>query len=831
MEKEYTNSKRPGRKALFVGATARPASAPEIKSEDPGKEFAALILETIDKFCSGEKEARIQAENIPGEFTPAADSINGLLDTLASATPGTGEENSGELESLLKDLEEKLGSSEEELETAREEVSRLNDIIKQKEDEIPETPEADLKELENRYNSEIEELKQKILLKEEDNLKIAEEIRAELEEKYDAGTEELKQTIAQKEEKLQDAESGLKRAEEEKEQLFGRYEDRIKQQAQKTSGLEETNGRLLKEIEKLKSESGKIDELNKKISQKEDEKRALHARITQAEEDKKKLVRQSGEKIEQYTNRIAILEDENKKLSEKLNELSLKEKTEKEEIRAKIAEVEVLKQRSETIVQQNPMPILLMSAGFDIPVANSAYEDMSGISLHKITKMNARDFKILKQEGEGLGYAVKNKTRAKGEIEIEMPSGIHILEQYSIPILNNNKELKNILAVYKDITEIRRKDAEIEEIRQKEKEEAKILSESADIITEKMIGMTSGDLTVKAEIFEGDPLAVLKTNFNKSVEEFRDQISDINEKANILEGTSEELSTNSDDIARANENLALVSEESAEFLKDLMDRFEKINLSISDLSASIEEISSTSQEVTKQANQAAVEGKNAAEIGKEASEKMENVGKISQQSVTEINLLNQEMYKINEIIKLIRGIAEQTNMLALNAAIEAARAGEHGRGFAVVAGEVKNLAGESKEATQKIEQLISGIQQNSDKTVESMKHADEEIQAGITSVNQAVEALNNIARDIEVASRGITEISHATETQANDINACMRNIEEANALASGNLEKLEGMAAMAEEISATTEEVGSISHEMHDLSSNLQNTMKKFRMD
>lgn len=591
MEKEYNNSKRPGRKALFVGATARPASAPEIKSEDPGKEFTALVLETIDKFCSGEKEARIQAENIPGEYTPAADSINGLLDTLASAAPGTGEENSGELESLLKDLEEKLGSSEEELETAREEVSRLNDIIKQKEDEIPETPEADLKELEDRYNSEIEELKQKILLKEEESLKRAEEIRAELEEK------------------LQDAESGLKRAEEEKEQLSGRYEDRLKQQTQKASGLEETNGRLLKEIEKLKSESGKIDELNKKISQKEEEKRALHARITQAEEDKKKLVRQSGEKIEQYTNRIAILEDENKKLSEKLNELSLKEKTEKEEIRAKIAEVEVLKQRSETIVQQNPMPILLMNAGFDILVANSAYEEMSGISLHKITKMNARDFKILKQEGEGLGYAVKNKTRAKGEIEIEMPSGIHILEQYSIPILNNNKELKNILAVYNDITEIRRKDAEIEEIRQKEKEEAKILSESADIITEKMIGMTSGDLTVKAEIFKGDPLAVLKTNFNKSVEEFSNLISDINEKANILEGTSEELSTNSDDIARANENLALVSEESAEFLKDLMDRFEKINLSISDLSASIEEISSTSQEVTKQANQAAVEGK------------------------------------------------------------------------------------------------------------------------------------------------------------------------------------------------------------------------------
>jgi methyl-accepting chemotaxis protein len=864
MEKENTNPKRPGRKALFVGATTKSVpSAGEKKTDDSGKEFAGLILEIIDRYNSGDKEARIEVETTPEAYIPAADSINRLIDFLSSQAAESSIDISGEPEPLLKELNEKLSFSEEELEIARQEISRLNKIIKEKEEESPNYDEDNLKELEEKYNAETEELKQKIAQKEEEILRREDEIRKELEEKYNAETEELKQKIAQKkeeslrreeeiqkeledynagieelkqeivqkDEKLRDIGSEFSRAGEEKKRLTDQYEDKIKQYDRKLSGLEETNNRLSKDIDKYKTDSTRIEELTRTKAQKEEEIKSLHSAMNKAEEERKNLIRQSGEKIEQYTNRIALLEEENKKLSEINNELSLKEKTEQEDINAKIAEIETLKQRSETIVQQNPMPILLMKKNFDIIVANKAFEEMSGMSLQEISRMNARSFKVLKQEGKGLGYTLKNKERASGEVEIEMPSGIHILEQYSIPILNKNHEIANILAVYNNVTEIRRKNAEIEELRLKEKEEAELLSDSAEMITGKMVGMTSGDMTVSVEIFEDDPLAVLKTSFNKSVEEFRDLISSIKEKANIIEKTSEELSTNSDDIAKANENLALISEESAEFLRDLMERFEKINLSISDLSASIEEISSTSQEVTKQANQAALEGKNAAEIGKEASEKMENVGKISQQSVNDINLLNQEMYKINEIIKLIRGIAEQTNMLALNAAIEAARAGEHGRGFAVVAGEVKNLAGESKEATQKIELLISEIQNNSDITANSMKQADEEIQSGIKSVNMAVEALYNIARDIEVASRGISDISHATETQANEINAFMRSIEEANALTRGNLEKLEGMAAMAEEISATTEEVGSISHEMHDLSEDLQGTMKKFRMN
>ncbi len=84
----------------------------------------------------------------------------------------------------------------------------------------------------------------------------------------------------------------------------------------------------------------------------------------------------------------------------------------------------------------------------------------------------------------------------------------------------------------------------------------------------------------------------------------------------------------------------------------------------------------------------------------------------------EVEALTQASTAIGDVIKIISSIADQTNLLALNATIEAARAGEVGRGFAVVAGEVKDLARETAEATQRVSQQITGIQ-HSARTVSS----------------------------------------------------------------------------------------------------------------
>jgi putative methionine-R-sulfoxide reductase with GAF domain len=76
----------------------------------------------------------------------------------------------------------------------------------------------------------------------------------------------------------------------------------------------------------------------------------------------------------------------------------------------------------------------------------------------------------------------------------------------------------------------------------------------------------------------------------------------------------------------------------------------------------------------------------------------------------EVDSLSRASGAVGDVIRIISGIAKQTNLLALNATIEAARAGAVGKGFAVVAGEVKDLARETADATEKVADQIAAIQ-------------------------------------------------------------------------------------------------------------------------
>jgi len=127
----------------------------------------------------------------------------------------------------------------------------------------------------------------------------------------------------------------------------------------------------------------------------------------------------------------------------------------------------------------------------------------------------------------------------------------------------------------------------------------------------------------------------------------------------------------------------------------------------------------------------------------------------------EIGRLTEAAQEIGEVIHLIQKIAGQTNLLALNATIEAARAGEAGRGFAVVAGEVKSLAVQTAEATDKIVKQISAVQTSTGVAVEAirrnadrMQEIDQYTSAVAASLAEQNAATGEISRNVASAAEG-----------------------------------------------------------------------------
>jgi methyl-accepting chemotaxis protein len=162
-------------------------------------------------------------------------------------------------------------------------------------------------------------------------------------------------------------------------------------------------------------------------------------------------------------------------------------------------------------------------------------------------------------------------------------------------------------------------------------------------------------------------------------------------------------------------------------------------------------------------------------------------------SVDTVSQLESNMEKINAFLTAITEISEQTNLLALNAAIESARAGEAGKGFAVVADEVRRLAEGSKNTANEIHEVIEKIETNARKALEVVKNGGAAVENGSGIVSKA----NSTFQSIYDA---IGSINSNMEAEAE----MMGNVAKAF---NGINERIENIASVTEEHSATTEEM------------------------
>lgn len=195
------------------------------------------------------------------------------------------------------------------------------------------------------------------------------------------------------------------------------------------------------------------------------------------------------------------------------------------ELESKVAEYENVKMDQETrllslsllresIFGRNPMPLLMLDPSRKIVDVNEAFSRVSGISPDDLKLMGFEDFRIVSQKGGGISDALKFKRHNVSEITVELPSGIHTFEQYSIPIISRQGDVNSVLLILQDITAIEEEKQqlrdEIDGLKSRLAEEIEIKA-AVDQANKSLQAPTSEVPVVAANIIEKKELELLKS--------------------------------------------------------------------------------------------------------------------------------------------------------------------------------------------------------------------------------------------------------------------------------------------------------------------------------
>ncbi len=310
--------------------------------------------------------------------------------------------------------------------------------------------------------------------------------------------------------------------------------------------------------------------------------------------------------------------------------------------------------------------------------------------------------------------------------------------------------------------------------------------------------VAKGDLTIYTHLKRKDELGHLSFSFNQMTQSLKDVISLLIDASEEVQKTCGELSSSFQEIAASNtlnnqliSELAKISEDQSLNLGESSNLTSNIFSSLQDLAAEMTAAKDNSTRVLNNAKEGQNKIHNTIQMIHDRNENTQNI-------IYKMNELTVKSKEINEITDLIHQITDQTNLLALNASIEAARAGEAGRGFAVVAGEIRNLAKQSRNATERIDNLIKEVQSRIDHVSGVFESQVKDFNQGVKDADCTIKAFSQIVNDILVVDQNVEGINNQISSLTKTGEAIENNV--ANVAA-----QAQESAASAEEIAFSSE--------------------------
>ncbi len=307
------------------------------------------------------------------------------------------------------------------------------------------------------------------------------------------------------------------------------------------------------------------------------------------------------------------------------------------------------------------------------------------------------------------------------------------------------------------------------------------LSRSLKKVTRILELVSNGDLSQRISVTsnKNDEFNCLAININQACENLGKLVKGVQQSSTALASNANEMNSGLDKLVSSQHDIAGQTQVMASAT-------EEVNSTTQEVSRSLDIV----VEVSEQSSRSAKKG---ATIITSAIDSIEDIGKILGNAAGHIQALEDASAKVDSVMEIINGIAEQTNLLALNAAIEAARAGEQGRGFAVVADEVRSLAVRTVDAVAEISGTIETMKKESSAVIQYIEKSESSMQHGQEKGHEAMEALTLITGQVTETSDQTERISVSIKELANTSQAMadsMTQISSSMSAIEGNNSKL-----------------------------------------
>lgn len=359
----------------------------------------------------------------------------------------------------------------------------------------------------------------------------------------------------------------------------------------------------------------------------------------------------------------------------------------------------------------------------------------------------------------------------------------------------------------------------LEAISQPVSEVIRIVSAMADgDLTKRYTGDVAGDLSelVFALNLSLDHLSSLVETISQYSEDIGEQVVNMRVSGNEMATSTKEIATSIGEMSHGAQTQVQKVDESSNLIEQILSS-----------SRSMSEQSHSINEAAKQSVNNCLRGTN---IVNDVVSKINEVNGMSRETTESIKVLSKRSAEISRVLGMITEISSQTNLLALNAAIEAANAGEFGRGFSVVADEIRKLAEDSKNSANEIQNLVDGVQKDTQKAVSVTERMSENITFSVEASREASRVFEEMAASSNQTLDQSEMILNAARSQDDSVSKMVAITESIVVVAEETAAGTEQIASSATELSAGMESYTRMTETLGEIADGLALAVERFKL-